>query len=123
MIFVSTDKEQHLKRKNKGDKKILLLEEVVQQIFQMHADGINFREWEAGDWLDANMHNEGFNINLYTDPETGFIMGGNPHNCLTWMDKMGTSERAGTKAVPASPRTGSPIELVGLLYFALTKFD
>ena len=88
---------------------MLLLEDVAQQIFQMHSTGINFREWEAGDQLDSNIHSEGFNINLYTDPETGFIMGGNPHNSLTWMDKMGTSERAGTNALPATPRAGSPI--------------
>ena len=69
------------------------------------------------------MRNDGFNISLEADPETGFIIGGNPYNCLTWMDKMGSSARAGTKGVPATPRAGSPVQLVGLLYFALTKFE
>jgi glycogen debranching enzyme len=55
------------------------------------------------------MRNDGFNISLEADPETGFIIGGNPHNCLTWMDKMGSSARAGTKGVPATPRAGSPV--------------
>lgn len=89
----------------------------------MHANGISFREWNAGIEIDGNMKNDGFHINLEADPDTGFIIGGNVYNCLTWMDKMGSSVRAGTKGVPATPRAGSPIELVGLLYFALTRFD
>lgn len=37
------------------------------------------------------MKNEGFNISLEADVSTGFIVGGSIHNCLTWMDKMGSS--------------------------------
>lgn len=44
-----------------------------------------------------------------------FISGGNDYNCLTWMDKMGSSTSAGNKSIPATSRCGVPIELVALL--------
>lgn len=61
------------------------------------------------------MQSEGFNISLELDEETGFIVGGNWLNCLTWMDKMGSSEHAGNKGIPATSRDGAPIELTALL--------
>lgn len=69
------------------------------------------------------MNSEGFNIQLDTNGDTGFISGGNSNNCLTWMDKMGSSAHAGTKGIPATPRAGAPVELVGLLYSNLRFFE
>ena len=91
------------------------LYEIIQNIFQKHAERIKFREWNAGQELDSNMDNRGFNIELNLDESTGFINGGNSYNCLTWMDKNGSSAIAGNKGIPATSRCGSPIELIALL--------
>jgi len=89
--------------------------EIIQEILQRHAEGISFREYNAGPKLDMQMKDEGFNIDIKVDWTTGFIFGGSKHNCGTWMDKMGESKKAGTKGVPGTPRDGAPVEITGLL--------
>lgn len=92
------------------------IEDVIQEALQRHATGIEFREYDAGPNIDSQMSSAGFNIKIWTDWETGLIFGGNQSNCGTWMDKMGESEKAGSKGVPGTPRDGAPVEMIGMLY-------
>ncbi|KAI5984314.1 glycoside hydrolase family 13 protein [Pisolithus albus] len=63
------------------------------------------------------MKDNGFNIDIYVDWDTGLVFGGNADNCGTWMDKMGESVRAGTKG------TGAPIEITGLVKSTVRWLD
>lgn len=95
------------------------IEDIIQEALQRHAEGMAFREANAGPEIDSQMRDEGFNIEIKVDWSNGFIFGGNQFNCGTWMDKMGESERAGSKGIPGTPRDGAAVEITGLLYSTL----
>jgi glycogen debranching enzyme len=90
--------------------------DVIQECLQRHAAGMHFREYNAGPEIDSQMKWEGFQLDIVTDPETGFVLGGSQSNCGTWMDKMGESEKAGSKGVPGTPRDGAAVEITGMLF-------
>jgi glycogen debranching enzyme len=88
--------------------------QLCHEILERHVGGIEFREWNAGAGIDHAMRSDGFNVSVTVDRSTGFVKGGSRWNCGTWMDKMGDSVAAGINGVPATPRDGSAVELVGL---------
>ncbi|KAH8602963.1 putative glycogen debranching enzyme [Bisporella sp. PMI_857] len=99
------------------------LEDIIQEALQRHATGLSFREANAGDQLDRQMSDSGFDIDAKVDWSTGILFGGSQDNCGTWMDKMGESERANSKGIPGTPRDGAAIEITGLLYSTLRWVD
>lgn len=76
------------------------LHQVIQEALNIHFQGLIFRERNAGREIDEHMKEKGFTNQIGVDPNTGFVFGGNDANCGTWMDKMGSSEKAGNRGVP-----------------------
>jgi len=95
------------------------VEDIIQEALQRHASGMDFREANAGPGIDSQMKDEGFNIKIHVDWNTGIIFGGNQWNCGTWMDKMGESQKAGSQGFPGTPRDGAAVEITGMLYSTL----
>lgn len=91
------------------------IRDILYEILKRHAKGIQYREANAGPNLDSQMKDEGFNVSVGIDWKTGLVHGGSQWNCGTWMDKMGESEKAGSKGYPGTPRDGAAVELQGLL--------
>ncbi|XP_065155607.1 glycogen debranching enzyme isoform X2 [Atheta coriaria] len=96
------------------------LHRVMHEALEVHFQGMTFRERNAGSKIDEHMVDQGFNNQIGIHPETGFVFGGNEHNCGTWMDKMGSSQKAGIKGKVATPRDGSAVELIGLCKGVIT---
>lgn len=91
------------------------IKEIIYEIFARHAKGLDFKEANAGPNLDRQMKDEGFKIKIEVDWDNGLVFGGSQLNCGTWMDKMGESEKAGSKGFPGTPRDGAAVEISGLL--------
>lgn len=96
------------------------LYDVIQEAITRHFEGLVYQERNAGPAIDAHMTEQGFTVEIGVDKTNGLVFGGNEWNCGTWMDKMGSSQKAGTKGKPSSPRDGSAVELVGLSKCILT---
>lgn len=82
---------------------------------QRHADGIHFREHNAGSDLDGDLSDTGSNIDLEVDWTTDFVMEGNPDDCETWQDKMGSSfvvDIFGTRASVLLMKSSSDVDVL-----------
>jgi glycogen debranching enzyme len=111
--------EEFKKQTDPKNPRVQNLADVIQEALTVHVRGLKFRERNAGPSIDDHMSSEGFNNEIGVDLNTGFVFGGNRFNAGTWMDKMGSSVRAGNNGLPATPRDGSAVELVGLSRYAL----
>lgn len=119
--FLSDNQEEHLNLIKLDSPKVSLLQDVIVEIYTKHAEGIHFREWNAGNQIDENMVNTGFNVQIYMNRNNGFVYGGNSDNCGTWMDKMGSVNYV-NKGRPATSRHGANVELNAIIYATLVFF-
>lgn len=110
------------------DCKVETVADLIHTILSQHAKGIEFREWNAGTKIDSCMKDEGFNIKITFDRETGLVFGGNKFNCGTWMDKMGSSYEVGCHQLISSNFNIHPISFQSdssslLSNLRITSFD
>ena len=120
LIFLSDiSNTEHLKKKSLGEQKIYTIEEIIHIIFQTHANGIHFTEWENSYTSDPQLYEEGYIIDIKLNPKNGFIYGGNCYNCGTWMNNIGISTKAKNNKYPSNSRDGADIEIISLLYSCL----
>ena len=101
-------------------KPTVTLGDVVTGILMSHWFGIDFIEEGA---IDDHMEPDGFHVTAFVCHRTGLVIGGNPLNCGTWMDKMGSSARTGNRGIPATSRHGANIEINGLALSVLQFFS
>ena len=121
--------DSYMRQKNKKNKNTFSIENIIQFIFQYHAQGISFidkkkekKPNQRRPQLKKNKDNldiDGLKIDISLDVETGFIYGGNKLNSGTWMDNIGTSSKAKNLNVPSTPRNGADIEIIALLFNCL----
>lgn len=72
------DQNAHLDKMRRGEKgPVMSLLEIMYMILESHANGIKFREWNAGTKIDGEMKDQGFNVDIWMDRDTGFVHGGN----------------------------------------------
>ena len=110
-LFINDDDEARVRSATEQP-----LHQVMQEVLLRHFRGIDFKERNWGVQIDAHMREAGFHVTVGVNRETGLLFGGNKFNCGTWMDKMGSSSKAGNRGIPSSPRDGSAVELIGLQY-------
>ena len=126
---VENVKYSYLKQKNKKFKRLFTIENIIQLIFQYHAQGISFEDkkiepqpYQRRPQFNKKIENSdinGLKINIYLDTETGFIYGGNTLNAGTWMNHIGSSAKGKNLNIPSTPRNGADIEIIALLYNCL----
>jgi glycogen debranching enzyme len=115
-LFPTDNQKEHQRKyANKSNRPFIMLAEIIQEIMTSHANGIHFVEWNTGGELDEVMLENRFHVDIVSDWRNVFIHDGNENKSRTWMDKMGRSDQAHNRGVPASPRDGAAVEIIGLL--------
>ncbi|KAK6010989.1 Amylo-alpha-1,6-glucosidase, partial [Ostertagia ostertagi] len=105
---------------------------VMAEALQRHFAGIDFRERKCGT-SDRRTY-EGRRFSMSSIPWSGrnipsgvsVHQGGKSMDSLwkrAWMDKMGSSDKAGNRGEPATPRDGAAVEIQALAYSVLNAMS